>query len=214
MTHINESFTAFGVTYKNLSYIVVPSHANIVGGSFLNHYVADIALLSLSSVEHLNIEFGYFDLDNAIAKPSIGDSLFAIGFDDKKPDIGHRIWVGSVYSPYFELTNIRVESDINGAVTYHKHHHILTGGHSEIGMSGAPVFNGCGIYDVSVGIDMRFNPHQESNVSVMHMSGVLVEHIDHLVDLLKWADAEAFVVPSSKVQTICHVNLTNGMMIF
>ena len=123
----------------------------------------------------------------------MGDLLFAIGYDAFKPQVRIRIWVGSAYSVYDET---RDDSyfvvDKNWAILkFISPKTILIGGDSVLGMSGAPVFNGCGISGISVGIDLRTHAK--------------VVHISHLIELLSTQDASNYSVTLSEANTICDI---------
>ena len=130
----------------------------------------------------------------------MGDSLFAIGYDATKPDIGIRLWVGSVYSVYKETSLNYTFIRNDGTNMLMQPETILTGGDSVFGMSGAPVFNGCGISGISVGIDLR----TYDNLYTL-FSGARVVHITHLLELLMSAKASDYSVKLSESNTICDI---------
>jgi hypothetical protein len=201
VAHLGQAATGFGVIYGGNSYVVVPAHME---GPTLRHSFADVALLNPSS-ELYNVEkIGFFNLDgmSAIATPAVGDTLHAIGFDDEKPHIGVRIWVGSVYALYHENTT-QFSVDMNGVTQPFKYTLMLTGGDAVNGMSGAPVFNGCGLSGISVGVDMRSN--YKFNEKVFTLSGALIVHVSHLLELFGQPDAAKFIFPSSERSSICKI---------
>ena len=108
---INNDVTGFGVVFNDRGYFVIPNHtAN--EGNRLSHTIADLALLHPSSSGYKN-SFGFFNLTNAIANPSMGDTLFALGYDSMSPHVGLRLWVGSVYS-VFDHHSVTVCSAVQG----------------------------------------------------------------------------------------------------
>ena len=149
---LNNDVTGFGILYNGRGYFITANHISSEMNK-LSHTTADLALIHPSSPKYNNT-FGFFNLTNAIANPSMGDTLFALGYDGKEPHIGLRLWVGSVYSVY-DYRSVTTCTDETASCSSEYSTQILTGGDSVLGMSGAPVFNGCGISGVSVGIDLR-----------------------------------------------------------
>ena len=186
--------------FNDRGYFVIPNHtAN--EGNRLSHTIVDLALLHPSSSGYNN-SFGFFNLTNAIANPSMGDTLFALGYDSLSPHVGLRLWVGSVYS-VFDHHSVTVCTNETASCPNEYSTKILTGGDVVSGMSGAPVFNGCGISGVSVGIDLRYRT--ENGTTLSHLSGAVVVHIKHLVDLLTSPSAIEFSVTLSESNPICNI---------
>ena len=144
---LNDDVTGFGVLFNGRGYFITAKHVSNESNK-LSHATADLALLHPSSLKSDDI-FGYFNLTNAIANPSMGDTLFALGYDSSYPYVGLRLWVGSVYSVY-DYRSVTTCTDETASCSSEYYTRILTGGDTVTGMSGAPVFNGCGISGVSV----------------------------------------------------------------
>jgi hypothetical protein len=157
---LNDDVTGFGVLFNGRGYFITAKHVSNESNK-LSHATADLALLHPSSPKYDNT-FGFFNLTNAIANPSMGDTLFALGYDGNKPDVGLRLWVGSVYSVY-DYRSVTTCTDETASCSSEYYTRILTGGDTVTGMSGAPVFNGCGISGVSVGMDLRHAPNMNGD---------------------------------------------------
>ena len=199
--NISGKITGFGVLFNGRGYKVIPNHLKD-DVYRLSHTVADLALLHPSSLKSDDI-FGYFNLTNAIANPSMGDTLFALGFDSSYPYVGLRLWVGSVYSVY-DYRSVATCTDETASCSSEYYTRILTGGDTVAGMSGAPVFNGCGISGVSVGMDLRHAPNMKGD-TLTNLSGAEVVHIKHLIELLSYPNASEFSVTLSESSPICNI---------
>ncbi len=197
---LNDDVTGFGVLFNGRGYFITAKHVSNESNK-LSHATADLALLHPSSPKYDNT-FGFFNLTNAIANPSMGDTLFALGYDGNKPDVGLRLWVGSVYSVY-DYRSVTTCTDETASCSSEYYTRILTGGDTVAGMSGAPVFNGCGISGVSVGMDLR---HATRNgITLTNLSGTVVVHIKHLIELLSYPNASEFSVTLSESSPICNI---------
>lgn len=141
-----------------------------------------------------------------IADPRIGDNLFAIGFDGKssKP----RLWSGIVLS--------LEEDDVEDDTSYFMKHTdrdptnvtptrkvILTSGNSVRGMSGAPVFNGCGLSGIGVAASFSREVTTEGT-DAMWMLGTMVIHVDHIMQLVLSEEAPGFAI-RMKNPKICKI---------
>jgi hypothetical protein len=109
-------------------------------------------------------------LHNAIAKVEMGDKLVAFGFDKSS---NSRMWSGVTFSVSSKQVNgTEIVKTIN------------TSGEQMVGMSGCPVFNGCGL--VGVATSVYFDPAELNDGTIVNMfSGSVVHHVDHLVSALE-----------------------------
>jgi len=201
--------TGFGVVYKGRAYHIVPAHMDGIDNfRVFKHKYADLAILSSARESKdcpLLGNIFFFWLDKLIAKPSMGDNLFAIGYDILNPEVGLRIWAGVVNAVYLSVvTDIKFYTNDNNNQqpinVYRKF--ILTGGESVRGMSGSPVFNGCGMAGIGVGNDYRVYENITAN------SGALVVHVEHLLELLDDANAPEFAVDMpEETLKFCEINI-------
>jgi len=88
-----------------------------------------------------------------VTRASIGDNLFAIGRDETGANL--HVWTGVVYSVFQEVLGKELDTE-DVPVGSFISTYLKTSGGQVMGMSGAPVFNGCGLSGVSTGIELRY----------------------------------------------------------
>jgi len=190
-----QSMSGFGVISHGKMYFVVSSHMN--DSSLYRHSHADVALVNISNHAELLADVCFIDISREfIADPKIGDNLFAIGFDGTS-SIHPRLWAGIVFSVVDEnVTEKIIFSEIPDADGVYKEltvvrKFILTSGDTVRGMSGAPVFNGCGLSGISA--SAVFSPERTTaNTDVLWMLGAQVTHVNHLMELVNSRGATDF----------------------
>ena len=80
---------------------------------------------------------------------------------------------------------------------------ILTSGDTVRGMSGAPVFNGCGLSGISASA-VCSSERTTANTNVMWMLGTQVTHVNHLIELVHSRGAADFAFHTTNPK-ICKV---------
>jgi hypothetical protein len=76
---------------------------------------------------------------------------------------------------------------------------IYVGADQRMGMSGSPVFNGCGLAGISVARSFQVLPFSFENVTMNATTAYDAEvvHVDEIVALLNRPEAQLFAVPRS-----------------
>eukprot|EP01033_Poteriospumella_lacustris_P018192 gene18192-13065_t len=136
----------------------------------------------------------FFDIGDAIADPAIGDNLFALGYDPRM-DSTARLWTGSVLSLWDEP--VATVDATTGQTKMGVRTWLYTGATAVPGMSGAPVFNGCGLAGISVTTKL------ETLDTSLWATSVQVVHVRHLVEFLNNPKAKeyGFTVDPMEVRT-------------
>jgi hypothetical protein len=192
-----QSMSGFGVILHGKMYFVVPSHMN--DASLHRHSHADVAVVNISKHVEMLADVCFIDISKEfIADPQIGDNLFAIGFDETS---NHRLWSGIVISAVDEVVTEYQDADGNYKEMTKKL--FLTSGGTVRGMSGAPVFNGCGLSGISVGA--AFSTEKTNvNTEVLWLLGAQVTHVKHLIDLVSSSEAAPFAFNTTNPK-ICKI---------
>ena len=182
--------TGFAIQYKNLSYFVIPAHLDV--SSKLNHEYADVAVVKLEKHDNEQISHVFRVHEGVLAEPRIGDPLFSFGYDAGLTEKNiPRFWSGYIHSIYDE-------QDKHNPKIFRKF--ISVGGYTVSGMSGSPVFNGCGLAGVSVGLNMRTSEYGN------YFAGAMVVHVKHLLELLNSPKAPDFALADLSYK-FCEINV-------
>jgi hypothetical protein len=122
-----------------------------------------------------------------IALPTMGDKLVSVGYDAE----GIRMWSATTYAVYnrSEPGDLHSLSDVKLS--------ILTGGDQVFGMSGAPVFNGCGLVGVGVALELSELPQNLKNQTLYVKSGTVVVHVKELMKLLSHHNVIKYALPEA-----------------
>jgi hypothetical protein len=146
----------------------------------------------------------FVDLSVSIAEPGIGDNLLAVGHGRNNDS---RIWTGVVFSLKTDPMYQKVQG-VDGSETstfLGNLSSIFTSGGSIEGMSGAPVFNGCRLSGMSVGMSFQNSALPSQNLSLYWLEGSFVVAVRHLLELLNYEDAKLFEFQPAGNFTMCKV---------
>ena len=147
---LKNSVTVFGVLYEGVKYVITPGHFE---SEKLQHAYVDIGILNASAYPDLKLTCFINVSEESVARASIGDNLFAIGRDETGANL--HVWTGVVYSVFQEVLGKELDTE-DVPVGSFISTYLKTSGGQVMGMSGAPVFNGCGLSGVSTGIELRY----------------------------------------------------------
>lgn len=183
---LKNTVTVFGVLYEGVKYVITPGHFE---SEKLQHAYVDIGILNVSAYPDLKLTCFINVSEESVARASIGDNLFAIGRDETGANL--HIWTGVVHSVFQEVFGKELDTEdvpVGSLIaTYLK-----TSGGQVAGMSGAPVFNGCGLSGVGTGADLLF---QNIGIGIAtSFLGAHVVHVDHILELLRMDEAIHFSV--------------------
>ena len=137
-----------------------------------------------------------------MTRASIGDNLFAIGRDETGANL--HIWTGVVYSVFQEVLGKELDTE-DVPVGSFISTYLKTSGGQVKGMSGAPVFNGCGLSGVGTGIDLLYENIGSSTVT--SFLGAHVVHVNHILELLQMDEAIHFSVQPHEALDATIVNI-------
>lgn len=189
--------TIFGVVYRQRAYLITARHCfenqrQQTSSLSLAHPSSDIAVVSGNKSQ----SYYYLNLNDAIANVEIADKLISYGTpsDGVAPGIA-RGWSSDVYATaYLALTS--------GNLGHKKSRVILSGSVALPGMSGAPVFNGCGLVGVLTERFYKFRRDFYDN-SVQLDDCTLIMHVEELLSLLLTDRAlqHPFSLPASSLSS-------------
>ncbi len=177
--------TVFCIEFDNNAYFFSSTHewANNTKASLHSHPNLDITLVHHSTIENTHrrpftcLRAGKFP----IVRP--GDQLIANGYDQHIIRGMHRVWLVAVQGMY------QCKND--------SHHMCLAVGGSQVkGMSGCPVFNGCGL--VGIAYQLEFAHWTESAGNIAQVN---VIPISALLELIGSEGVDEFIVPPSMISS-------------